>query len=116
VRSLRIQLFETRNLTAVHAEIVDVNAWSRKQEFWYWFLQYCGRYISCFELLHKSQSSAHFMDCLVSFLSEKPSITYLNFGYCFLLLVLVLNCAQDVSYHVCLCSYLLKYVGQIMKG
>jgi hypothetical protein len=67
-------------------------------------------------LVLKSQSSARFIDCLVSFLSEKPSITYLNFGYFFLLLVLVLNCAQDVSYHVCLCSYLFKYVGQIVKG
>jgi hypothetical protein len=112
VRNLDIQLFETRILTAVHAEIVDVNAWSHKQEFWYWFLQYQGRYISCFEV-----SKLSLFHGLLGILSFRETLYHISqFWLFFLLLVPVLNCAQDVSYHVCLCSYLLKYVGQIMKG
>lgn len=65
VRNLSIQLFETRILKAVHVEIVDVNAWSHKQEFWYWFLQYQGRYISCFEV--SKLSSFHGLLGILSF-------------------------------------------------
>lgn len=77
MRKLHIQLFETIISTPLHSEIVDVNAQSSKQEFWYWYLQYWGRY--------RSQSWAHFLNCLVSFLQTNQTpilIVFPSFGTC----------------------------------